>query len=119
MTLPVFESLLNHEASIARRRRSPDGQGGWAIDYAPHATARGRIRPAGSAEREAAQAEQREISHVLYVLADVDIARGDRVTVDGLTVDVVGVREPSKAGEFYQVDCLEKQVEENEPEVGS
>jgi SPP1 family predicted phage head-tail adaptor len=119
MTTAVFVSLLNHDVAIERRRRSPDGQGGWAVDYEPHATARGRIRPANSAEREAAQAEQREISHVLYVLASVDIARGDQVTVDGLVVDVVAVREPSKAGEFYEVDALEVQVEESLAEAGS
>lgn len=119
MTLAVFESLLNHDVAIERRRRSPDGQGGWAIDYQPVETVRGRIRPANSTEREVAMADERQITHVLYVKADADIARGDQVTVDGLVVDVVAVREPSKAGAHYEVDCRERQLEEATAEVGS
>ena len=56
---------------------------------------------------------------MLYVKANADIARGDQVTVDGLTVDVVAVKEPSKAGEHYEAECRERQVEEATAEVGS
>ncbi len=119
MTSAVFESLLNHDVAIERRRRSPDGQGGWAIDYQPVETVRGRIRPASSTEREVAMAELREVSHVLYVKTDADVVRGDRATVDGLTVEVQAIREPSKAGHHLEIDCLEVQQEESVVEVGS
>lgn len=109
--MSVFTSLLNNDFAISRRRRTPDGQGGWVIDYVAQGTARGRIRPASSAEREVAQREERQITHVLYVVAGTDIERGDRVTVGDLTVDVEAIREPSKAGEHYEIDCRERQVE--------
>jgi SPP1 family predicted phage head-tail adaptor len=114
MSLGVFQSLLNNDVAISRRQRSPDGQGGWPISYVTIGTVRGRIRPASSSERELALREERQITHVLYVIADTDIKRGDRVTVDDLVVEVEAIREPSKAGEHLEIDCRERQFEEAE-----
>jgi SPP1 family predicted phage head-tail adaptor len=119
MSLIVFQSLLNNDVAIERRQRTPDGQGGWAIGYLAGDTVRGRIRPASSSEREVAQLEERQITHVLYVLAGTDIERGDRVTVGDLVVEVEAIREPSKAGEHLEIDCRERQVEVASEEVGS
>lgn len=109
----VFESLLNNTFSISRSRRTPDGRGGWAVDYVEIGTARGRIRPASSSERESAAQEQRLITHVLYLPAGTDVARGDRVTLGALVVDVEGIREPSRAGHHLEIDCREVQLEES------
>lgn len=118
--MTVFESLLNHDFAVSRRRRSPDGQGGWSISYVEVGTVRGRIRPSSSTERITARSEEREITHVLYVTADADIERGDLVTGDDLTVEVLAVREPSRAGEHLEIDCEERQIEvSQEEEVGS
>lgn len=65
-----------------------------------------------------ALSEERQISHVLYVVHGEDIERGDRVACGDLTVEVMGIREPSKAGHHLEIDCLERQDEENE-ESGS
>jgi SPP1 family predicted phage head-tail adaptor len=117
--MSVFESLLNNEFTVARRRRTSDGQGGWAIDHVPIGTVRGRLRPASSRERTEAQRQDREITHVLYVAAGADIARGDRVTLapstgsgQALAVEVEAVREPSQAGEHLEIDCRELQREQ-------
>lgn len=107
----VFQSLLNNTFTVERRERTSDGQGGWEISYASLGTVEGRIRPASGREREVAAAEERQLSHVLYVVASEDIARGDRVTCGDLVVEVLGVREPSLAGEHLEIDCLEVQVE--------
>jgi SPP1 family predicted phage head-tail adaptor len=112
----VFQSLLNNPVLVERRRRSPDGQGGWAIDYVTVGTVQGRIRPASSREREAGQREEQEISHVLYIVYGGDIGRGDRVTVGSLTVEVLGIREPSRAGEHLEIDCRERQSEQSSEE---
>lgn len=112
--MTVFESLLNNTASIERRRRTGDGQGGWVIDYVPVGTAAVRVRPASAGEREVAQAEGSDVSHVLYAVYGADIERGDRVTVRDLVLAVLAVREPSLAGEHIEVDCTERQVEATE-----
>lgn len=117
--MTVFQSLLNHEFTISRRRRSPDGRGGWAIDYVEIGTARGRIRPASSREREVARQEEREITHVFYAPAGTDIRRGDQVNVGGLSVEVEAVREPSQAGEHLEIDCRERQPEVSQEEGSS
>ncbi len=105
-----FESLLNNEFAVTRMARVSDGQGGWSEVPVSVGTARGRMRPASGSERTVAAQEQRAISHVLYVLAETDVARGDLVSGAGLTVLVQGVREPSQAGHHLEVDCLEVQT---------
>ncbi len=107
----VFASLLNHVFTVTRRTRTSDGQGGFTIGYAAAGTVNGRMRPASSNEKEVASAMQRNISHVLYVEVDADIERGDRVTFDGLSVDVLAIREPSLMGHHLEIDCLEVQKE--------
>jgi len=111
--MPVFDSLLNNSFTIARRLRTTDGQGGWAVSYSVAETVEGRIRPASGVEREVAAAEERQISHVLYVRTGADLERGDRVVGGDLQVEVLGIREPSLAGEHWEVDCLERQFEES------
>jgi SPP1 family predicted phage head-tail adaptor len=107
----VFQSMLNHPFTITRIRRTPDGQGGWPIDFVPVEQVAGRLRPASSTEREAAMLEERQITHVLYVLYGTDIARGDMVEGGGLTVEIQGIREPSQAHEHLEIDALEIQKE--------
>jgi SPP1 family predicted phage head-tail adaptor len=114
--MSVFESLLNNTGSNSRKQRTPDGQGGWSIDYVVVGTHACRIRPATSAEKTVAQQEERKITHVLYVVAGTDIVRGDRETVQDLVVEVDGIREPSKAGEHLEIDCLERQPEQSSEE---
>lgn len=116
MSEAVFATMLNHPMSVYRRDRTDDGQGGWAISYALLGSLSGRIRPASSAEREVAALEEREISHVLYVRYGEDIQRGDQVELavgEGgpLVVDVMGVRQPSRAGHHLEIDCMEREIE--------
>jgi SPP1 family predicted phage head-tail adaptor len=110
----VFDSLLNNEFVVSRRRRTFDGQGGWSIDFTHVDYITGRLRPATSRERESASQQERDITHVLYVEAGEDIARGDQVIVNGLVLDVEGIREPSTSGHHLEVDCRERQVEVTE-----
>lgn len=112
--MSVFTSLLNNTFTAERRVRTPDSQGGWVIGYISIAPIQGRLRPASSTEIVAAQQEQRTISHVFYCLASEDIARGDRITGDDVTVDVMAIREPSRADHHFEIDCLETQTEVSE-----
>jgi len=108
--LSHFESLLNNEFTVTRMGRTSDGQGGWGEGPVLLGTVQGRMRPASAREREVAAQEQREISHVLYVVAGEDIARGDLVSGGGIVVEVQGIREPSLAGHHLEIDCQEIQT---------
>lgn len=112
----VFESLLNNTFTIERKSRTGDGHANFPFTWSTLGTVEGRIRPASGREREVAAQEQREISHVLYVLDGTNIARGDRVTCGDLVVEVLGVREPSLMGHHLEVDCLETQKERTSDE---
>jgi SPP1 family predicted phage head-tail adaptor len=111
--LGIIEGLFNDWFAISRRERVSDGQGGWPVGWASVGLVRGRIRPATAAEIESAAQQQRQITHVLYVLPVAGVARGDRVASSDLTltVDVQGVRDPSHAGHHWEVDCVEVQRE--------
>lgn len=116
--MSVFTSLLITTFTHERRRRTPDGQGGWVIDYVENddSPVTGRIRPATSSERQLAMQEERQVTHVFYCQADEGVRRGDRLTATSpggyqLVVDVDALREPSLAGEHYEFDCNERQAE--------
>jgi len=109
---PVFDTLLNNTFAVTRLARVSDGQGGWNETYTALGNVVGRMRPASTTEREVAAQEQRQLTHVLYVRVAADIQRGDRVTGDDVTVDVLGVREPSRADHHLEIDCREVQREE-------
>lgn len=106
-----FESLLNRAYTLARRARVSDGRGGWPWTYEEVGEVQGRLRPASSAERTAAQQERRSVTHVFYCLYDKDIRRTDRLTGDGVTVYVDAVKKPSRADHHLEVECSETQVE--------
>lgn len=119
--MSVFSSLLNRDFLVFRRVRTSDGQGGWPFVPTQIGEVRGRIRPVSGVERTKALEEGRELSHVFYQVAGgaLSVARGDTLVTEGLMVEVMAVREPSKAGEHLEVDCREQQGEVNEVEVGS
>lgn len=112
--MTVFGSMLNNTGQISKLRRTPDGQGGWAIDYTSGAAVDCRLRDASSSEREVAQKEERQITHVLYLEIGQDIARGDMIMVDGLTVEIDAIKKTDRendhlALEHLEIDCLERQ----------
>jgi head-tail adaptor len=112
----VLGSLLNNTFSVDVPNRISDGQGGHTIVYADGGTIQGRMRPANSNERVVADSEEQQITHVLYTAmlstsAGETLARGCRVTLGDLVVEVLGVREPSEADHHWEIDCLERQYE--------
>lgn len=110
----AFRALRNNTFTVERRDRLDDGQGGWTIVYDEVDRILGRICPTTSTERVIADSEEQQISHVLYTVTGENIARGDRVTCGDLTVEVLGIREPSEADHHWEIDCLERQYEEVE-----
>lgn len=113
----VFQSLLGDTFIVTRTQHAADGMGGWVISHVALGIIDGRLRPASAEEITVALQEQRKITHKLYCVAGTDIARGDQVTGEGRTLEVMGVREPAHAGHHLEVDLYEVQKEETD--VGS
>lgn len=111
----IFESLLNKSYEVWQPQRTDDGQGGWPTLYVQAGTVQGRMRPRSGSESVVADREERQITHVLYVVAGdavgAQIARGWLIILGSLTVEVQGVREPSQADEHLEIDCRERQIE--------
>ncbi len=106
-----IEALYIHTWTQTRKVRTADGQGGWTAAPVVIDTFPGRMRPASAAEKTVALQQQAEISHVFYCSPQRDVQRGDWLTGEGITVEVIAVREPSYIGHHLEVDCLAVQKE--------
>lgn len=110
-----FDSLMFDAVKIYRPQRIPDGQGGFNRNIdpsnppAPNATTKGRIRPATAREINLGSRWDAVVTHVLYTRL-VDIRRDDILDVQGDWFRVQSVREPSKMGHHYEVDCEQIQI---------
>lgn len=107
--MTLIETLYISTFSRTRKSRTSNGQGGWTESYGSAASIEGRMRPATATERLMAAQRQAEISHVFYCAADEDVVRGDHLTGEGRTYEVIAVREPSHSGHHLEVECRETQ----------
>lgn len=93
-----FARLLDRTATVRRKQRTGDGQGGWAETWTDHLGAEPcrRSSPA-AADRTVAQQVQAVVTETVYFRAGTDVAYDDQVAVDGRLLRVEAVIEPSKA----------------------
>lgn len=87
--------LLNRTFNRWRKTEVSDGGGGVTVVWALQDTIDGRLSAPSPSEREAAAQEGIQISYVLYLPADSDVARGDRLVDGDITVEVLSVTVPS------------------------
>lgn len=117
-----IDHLLNRKAQVLRPTRVSNGQGGWAekLEALGGDPINIRVRPARAAEREQGDQASARVTHIVYTRADSGVARGDVLEVQGTTtaegaaleLEVVAVREPSKAGHHLEVDAFSRQPAE-------
>lgn len=105
----MVENLLNKTASIFRKTRTSDGQGGFVESYVSQGSCLVRVSPNRGSEREIASLEDRQVAYMVYTLTTVDIKRGDKLVIDDLSLEVLSVVEPSLAGHHYEIECIEWQ----------
>lgn len=93
-----FDRLLDRTATIQRKGRVSDGDGGWTEAYADHLIdVKCRRRPAGQVADDQQVADRLQLTapHVVYFPAGTDVRLHDHVLVDGYTLDVASVDVPS------------------------
>lgn len=86
---------LTQSASIVRPALSSDGMGGWTESTAVAATVACRVGVAKDADYRLVAGKLRERAALrITVPALTDVRTDDRLTVDGVTYQVLGIRSP-------------------------
>ena len=107
----MVRNLLNKTASIFRKTRTSDGQGGFTESYISQGSCLVRVSPNSGSESEIASLENREVGYTVYALTTADVERGDRLVIGDLSLEVLSVIEPSLMAHHYEIECIEWQKE--------
>ncbi|GAA3804506.1 phage head closure protein [Streptomyces chiangmaiensis] len=97
--------LLNQTVNVWRYTRTSDGMGGWVAAWVQVGTARARLSQRSARERTAADQTTSRLTHVVYLLPDADVRRGDELRQAGRTFTVLATFEPSEPGTYLRADC--------------
>lgn len=102
--------LLNRALAVWRRTFTSDGAGGRSAVSTQVATVAARVSQPSAAERTVAAQSGAVMTHAIYVLPDVSVARGDELRGDGQVFEVHAVFEPS-SDVYRRCDVQEIQPE--------
>ncbi|WP_413788073.1 head-tail adaptor protein [Streptomyces platensis] len=104
--------LLNASATVWRASRTSDGMGGWdeTRTQVGNKPVRARISQPSATERVVADQSGSTLSHVVYLLPDADVRRGDELRQPGRVFKVLAVFEPSEPGTYLRADCEVRQA---------
>jgi len=92
----VIRHLLNRTLTVSRATRVDDPYGGGTDTIATVGTVATRVSRPAPAEREVAAREGVRVTHTGYLMPDVDVRRGDVLTGDGQTFEVISIVAPSR-----------------------
>jgi head-tail adaptor len=103
--------LLNQRLEVWRRSRVSDGGGGWAETWAQvgGTPVRARLSQPSARERVIADAAQARLTHVVYLVPDADVRRGDELRLGARVFEVLATFEPSVPGTYLRADCEARQ----------
>lgn len=103
--------LLNSSAEVWRSTRTPDGIGGWVDAWAQVGVkpVRARFSQPSAAERTVNDHLEARLTHVVFLLSDADVQRGDELRKPGRVFRVLDTYEPSVAGTYLRANCEERQ----------
>lgn len=101
--------LLNRSVAVWRKSRVDDGMGGGIDTWAQVATVRARFSQPSARERVAADQAEARLSHVVYLMPDADVRRGDELRDGDRVFNVLATFEPSVAGTYLRADCQASQ----------
>jgi SPP1 family predicted phage head-tail adaptor len=88
--------LLNRSLDVARETSAPDGMGGTTTTLATVGTVAAKVDQPSTAEQQVAAQSGSRHTHNAYFAPTADVRRGDTLTGDGDTFDVLSVVEPSE-----------------------
>ncbi len=98
--------LLNLRPLLQRKIRVADNQGGWTESWTDVGNISARLRPATASEREVAAQEQAHIDYVVYCPAEAGVARGHRMLLGNLALEITAVRRPSQSAKHIEAEAV-------------
>jgi len=102
--------MLTHTITVKRDSLTANGAGGATqSESTVSSTVRGALSRMSGSERSRFAGLSQEVSHILFVPAGTDIQRGDKVTMDGISLVVKEVDEPGRRGHHLECFCKEFQ----------
>ena len=109
----MISHLLNRTFNRWRHTTVSDGMGGSTTTWTQIGTVPGRLSSPSPAEQQAAAQEGVRVDYVLYLDANTDLARGERLVDGDVQVEVLTVTRPSVPG--HHVKATVKQEPFDEP----
>lgn len=104
-------SLRTDTATISRPSRASDGQGGWVDTFASAGTVAVYLTPMRQQPTEGIVAErlQGRVGYYAYVPAGTDVRATDRLSINSISYEVLGVQAPATLQVHVRVDCAREE----------
>lgn len=86
--------------------------GGWVDGWAQVGTkpVRCRLSQPSATERTVNDRLEAKLTHIVFLLADADVQRGDELRQPGRVLRVLETYEPSVPGTYLRADCESRQA---------
>ncbi|MFF8942840.1 head-tail adaptor protein [Streptomyces sp. NPDC014864] len=102
--------MLNVSADVYRDQRTPDGMGGYTRAWVDHGPVRCRFSQPTAVERTIGAQHGDSLTHVVYLLPNADVQRGDELRRGSDVFLVLATYQPSVAGTYLRADTLHRQA---------
>lgn len=96
---------LRKRITIAQESRTADGRGGYALGWATVCTVSGEVADLSARERLAAQQLESDIATAITIRYRTGITSAMRATVDSVSYQIRGVRDPDGRKRMLILDC--------------
>lgn len=106
----IVGDVLNRELQVWRRAFTVDDSGGRVAVWAQVATVWASVSQPSAAERTVAAQSGALLTHVIYLLPDAQVARGDELRGNGQVFEVDSVVSPSRPV-YRRANCHQTQSE--------
>lgn len=95
MTERIGAHELNRQLEVWVNERVPDGQGGSTLTYVRNGMVWAKVSQPSAQERLVAAQAGATLTHVVHLLPNADVRRGDQLRGQGDTFEVHSVIQPS------------------------
>lgn len=107
MTTAIDPGALKARLVLEGTVETPDGQGGVEAGFTALATLWARIEPVAASTDEVAGAQQRRVTHRIWLRRRDDLAGGMRLRRGARLFTLLAFRDPDETARYTLCDCEE------------